>query len=97
MIYLVAQDPHWLFTYWDIDISRHPGGPCFLRVEDASGALEQEIEVPFRDAQLVYPGEKSGRILCCGNRFPAPWKVECDFAIEHRHDASGPVFRVLRI
>jgi hypothetical protein len=32
VMFLVAQDPHWLFTYWDIDISRHPGGPCILRV-----------------------------------------------------------------
>ncbi|MEI8292460.1 MAG: DUF4912 domain-containing protein [bacterium] len=60
MIYLVAQDPHWLFTYWDIDISRHPGGPCFLRVEDASGFLEQQIEVPFETRNWYIPVKNAG-------------------------------------
>ncbi|TSA37758.1 MAG: hypothetical protein D4R65_00220, partial [Verrucomicrobiaceae bacterium] len=31
-IFLVAQEPHWLFTYWDIDIALHPGGKTFLRI-----------------------------------------------------------------
>ncbi len=59
-IFLVAQDPHWLFTYWDIDISRHPGGPCFLRVERDAGALEQEIEVPFETRNWYIPVTKAG-------------------------------------
>lgn len=46
-IFLIAQEPHWLFTYWDIDIARHPGGAAYLRYHLADGTLEGEIEVPF--------------------------------------------------
>ena len=60
LIFLVAQDPNWLFTYWDIDISRHPGGPCFLRVEEASGVLEKEIEVSFETRNWYIPVAKAG-------------------------------------
>ena len=60
VMFLVAQDPHWLFTYWDIDISRHPGGPCILRVEHASGDLEQEIEVSFETRNWYIPVQKAG-------------------------------------
>lgn len=60
LIFLVAQDPNWLFTYWDIDISRHPGGPCFLRVEEASGILEKEIEVLFETRNWYIPVAKAG-------------------------------------
>ena len=59
-IYLVAQEPHWLFTYWDIDISRHPGGPCHLRVELADGTVDHEIEVPFESRNWYIPVKKAG-------------------------------------
>lgn len=59
-IYLVAQDPNWLFTYWDIDISRHPGGPCQLRIEDGNGDVEQEIEVPFETRNWYVPVRQAG-------------------------------------
>ncbi len=59
-IYLVAQEPHWLFTYWDIDISRHPGGPCYLRVESGDGALDHEIEVSFESRNWYIPVKKAG-------------------------------------
>ena len=59
-IYLVAQEPHWLFTYWDIDISRHPGGPCHLRVEGGAGAIDHEIEVPFESRNWYIPVKKAG-------------------------------------
>lgn len=60
-ILLIAQEPHWLFTYWDIDISRHPGGPCHLRVEDENGALEQEIAVPFETRNWYVPVKEAGK------------------------------------
>src|SRR5258705_279514 len=46
-IFLIAQEPHWLFTYWDIDIAKHPGGAAFLRYYLPDAELEGEIEVPF--------------------------------------------------
>lgn len=64
MVFLVAQDPHWLFTYWDIDITRHPGGPCHLRVEDDAGATVQEIQVPFETRNWYVPVKEAGKIYC---------------------------------
>lgn len=59
-IFLVAQEPHWLFTYWDIDISRHPGGKTFLRVAGDGGSVESEIEVPFETRSWYIPVGKAG-------------------------------------
>jgi len=59
-IFLVAQEPHWLFTYWDIDISRHPGGPSFLRVYEGDEHVESEIEVPFETRNWYIPVKVAG-------------------------------------
>jgi hypothetical protein len=59
-IFLIAQEPHWLFTYWDIDISRHPGGKTFLRVYQNDNALEAEIEVPFETRNWYIPVKQAG-------------------------------------
>ena len=80
LLFLVAQDPHWLFTYWDIDISRHPGGPCILRVEEASGVLEQEIEVSFETRNWYIPVQKAG----------GSYAVEMGF---HRYGKWNPIAR----
>ncbi len=60
-VFLVAQDPNWLFTYWDIDISRHPGGPCHLRVEVGDGGVVQEISVPFETRNWYVPVKEAGK------------------------------------
>lgn len=59
-IFLVAQEPHWLFTYWDIDISLHPGGKTFLRVTGEGEAVESEIEVPFETRNWYIPVNNAG-------------------------------------
>jgi hypothetical protein len=59
-IFLVAQEPHWLFTYWDIDISRHPGGKTFLRVYEGEKTVEAEIEVPFETRNWYIPVKQAG-------------------------------------
>ena len=59
-IFLVAQEPHWLFTYWDIDISRHPGGQTFLRVYEGEKTVEAEIEVPFETRNWYIPVKQAG-------------------------------------
>jgi hypothetical protein len=59
-IFLVAQEPHWLFTYWDIDISRHPGGKTFLRVYESEKTVEAEIEVPFETRNWYIPVKQAG-------------------------------------
>lgn len=59
-IFLVAQEPHRLFTYWDIDISRHPGGAAFLRVFAGDGTLETQIEVPFEVRNWYIPVASAG-------------------------------------
>lgn len=58
-IFLIAQDPHWLFTYWDIDISKHPGGATFLRCCAPDGEVEQEIEVPFETRNWYIPVKRA--------------------------------------
>jgi hypothetical protein len=59
-IFLIAQEPHWLFTYWDIDISRHPGGQTFLRVYEGEETIEAEIEVPFETRNWYVPVKRAG-------------------------------------
>ncbi|HRJ74223.1 MAG TPA: DUF4912 domain-containing protein, partial [Terrimicrobiaceae bacterium] len=59
-IFLIAQEPHWLFTYWDIDISRHPGGASYLRVYEGGEAIEAEIEVPFETRNWYIPVKLAG-------------------------------------
>ncbi|MEI8311757.1 MAG: DUF4912 domain-containing protein, partial [Verrucomicrobiota bacterium] len=59
-IFLVAQEPHWLFTYWDIDISLHPGGKTYLRVSGDGDLVESEIEVPFETRNWYIPVNKAG-------------------------------------
>lgn len=61
-IFLVAQEPHWLFTYWDLDIAKHPGGPSFLRVFREDGFKETEIEVPFETKNWYIPVKESGGV-----------------------------------
>jgi len=55
VIFLIAQEPHWLFTYWDIDIARHPGGAAFLRYYRDTGELEGEVEVAFETRNWYLP------------------------------------------
>jgi len=59
-IFLIAQDPHWLFTYWDFDISKHPGGALHLRYCNAAGGIEGEIEVPFETRNWYIPVQHAG-------------------------------------
>ncbi len=59
-IFLVAQEPRWLFTYWDIDISRHPGGPTHLRVFTGDAEVESQIEVPFETRNWYIPVKQAG-------------------------------------
>jgi len=59
-IFLVAQEPRWLFTYWDIDISRHPGGPTHLRIFIGNTEVESQIEVPFETRNWYIPVKQAG-------------------------------------
>ena len=72
-LFLVARDPHWLFTYWDFDWTRYPAtmhrfavAQFFLRVRAASGLEEPQVEikpearnwyVPVSRADTVYTAE----------------------------------------
>ena len=46
--------------YWDIDISRHPGGKTFLRVYESETTVEAEIEVPFETRNWYIPVKQAG-------------------------------------
>lgn len=58
-VFLAAQDPHRIFTYWDIDISKHPGGAAFLRYFRNETELEGQIEVPFETRNWYIPVERA--------------------------------------
>ena len=60
IVFLVAQEPRRLFAYWDIDISRHPGGQTFLRVYDSEDRVESETEVTFEVRNWYVPVQTSG-------------------------------------
>jgi uncharacterized protein len=79
-IFLVARDPHWLFTYWDIGISKHPGGPAYLRVMREDGSVESEIEVPFETRNWHIPVREAG----------ASYMVEIGY---RRHNAWHAIVR----
>ena len=76
-IFLIAQEPHWLFTYWDIDISRHPGGKTFLRVYEGEKTVEAEIEVPFETRNWYIPVKRAGAkyTVEIGYNRGSVWKV----------------------
>lgn len=52
MLYLVARDPRWLFTYWEVDWSNYPASKMkkgerkiFLKVYNEAGEEEAALEV----------------------------------------------------
>jgi len=45
-IFVVAQEPHWLFCYWDYTLTENAKGPVFLRHGRDGKAAEGEVEVP---------------------------------------------------
>ncbi len=51
-VYLIARDPRWLFSYWEIDWSKYPASKMqdgdrkiFLKVITADGTVESQVEV----------------------------------------------------
>lgn len=60
-IFLIARDPHLLYCYWDIDISRHPGGPTYLRTFVGSEeSPEAELPVTFESRGHELPARQAG-------------------------------------
>lgn len=45
-IFVVAQEPHWLFCYWDYTLTEKIDGPVFLRHGRDGRNAEGEVEVP---------------------------------------------------
>src|SRR5437016_3843838 len=49
-LYLIARDPHWLFTYWDLDWTQSPASTLrdrkvFLKILQGEGGEESTIEI----------------------------------------------------
>jgi hypothetical protein len=64
-IYLIARDPHWLFTYWDVDGSEYPassmrGGEHKFFLKLTGGTQETLIEVNLEARNWYIPVSKSG-------------------------------------
>jgi len=45
-IFVIAQEPHWLFCYWDHTLTENAKGPVFLRHGRDGKDPEGEVEVP---------------------------------------------------
>jgi hypothetical protein len=72
-LFLIARDPRWLFTYWDVDWSAFPGSKMrggdrkvFLKIRESNGTEESTIEVnpdarnwyvPVKKASTEYVAE----------------------------------------
>jgi len=76
-IFVVAQEPHWLFCYWDYTLTENANGPFFLRHGRDGRDAEGEVQVPsetnswylsVRDADADYVVE-----LGCYNK--GKWKA----------------------
>jgi hypothetical protein len=76
-IFVIAQEPHWLFCYWDYTLTENAKGPVFLRHgrdgKDAEGEVEMPAEtnswyLSVRDADADYVVE-----LGCYNN--GKWKA----------------------
>src|SRR6202795_2356497 len=44
-MFLIARDPHWLFTYWDFDYSKFPATRKLFIEVNRSGELESTVEI----------------------------------------------------
>ncbi len=59
-VYLVARDPHWLFSYWDIDAAAFPAATWFLKISTGDGADESSIEINLEARNWYIPVSKPG-------------------------------------
>lgn len=67
-LFLIARDPHWLFSYWDIDWTAHPvtgmrdgEWRVYLRVVGAGGEEEAVVEVNPSARNWYLPAARAGR------------------------------------
>jgi len=62
-IFLIARDPHWLFSYWDVDwtpwLSKASGAKFYLKLFSADGPVEITTEI-HPDARNWYLPVKEG-------------------------------------
>ena len=82
LVFLVAQDPHRLFTYWDLDVREHPGGPAGIRCLREQGGREEievEFEVPFETRNWYIPVGRAG----------ATYRVEIGFYRQNTWNVLG--------
>ncbi|MBV9127897.1 MAG: DUF4912 domain-containing protein [Verrucomicrobia bacterium] len=83
-VYLVAYDPHRLFTYWDLDWEKLPAGSSVavrvLSVHDAAAAAEESrVDISPGDAGRYLPVQRLGGTyvveLGTGGGGSRPWNV----------------------
>ena len=68
-LYLVARDPRWLFTYWEVDWAKYPASlmkkgelKIFLKIYNQDGAEESSIEVKPEVRNWYVPVNAPGAI-----------------------------------
>ncbi len=92
-LYLVARDPHWLFSYWDIEGATTPAlapdGKFFLKVFTGWRRGGIHHRSPSGCAELVSPGQGAGRNLFRGARLLTP-RAATGPAWPARPEATAP-------
>jgi hypothetical protein len=59
-MFLIARDPHWLFTYWDFDYAKFPATRKLLIEVYRSNALESTIEINEVARNWYIPVQSAG-------------------------------------
>ena len=59
-LFLIARDPHWLFSYWDIDVTALPATEFFLKIFTEDGVEESAIEINPIAKNWYVPVSKPG-------------------------------------
>ena len=66
-VFLTARDPRWLYSYWDVDFSRHPAvlhrfkvQQFFLRLTTGAGFLEGTVEIKPEARNWYLPVQHPG-------------------------------------
>ena len=65
VLYLIARDPHWLFTYWDIDwtkYSKPAGSKIFLKICTQDDVEESRIEINPEAKNWYVPVKKTASL-----------------------------------
>ena len=69
-MFLIARDPHWLFTYWDFDYAKFPPSRKLFIEVYRNDELESTVEINEIARNWYIPGSIGRIALQSGIRLP---------------------------